>query len=475
MDIRQLRLEPIISVINNPHDFSKLKEFPWRPFYEKLLREYSREMLAIYYGNEFIGAMALDYSERIPELIFFEIKNTYRGRGFGRLSLFLLFNHLKKKGFDKIFIQTGRPEIYARMGFKFKKVEKRGIIINLDDYEGGRIPGTVHAPVTLIYTDEYLFHNYPKHPDTTQRVSQTIQLLREANILQFLNIIPPRPATEEELLMVHTKEHIHRVREASERGEFAGPNAPTIKETYRCALLSFGGALTAGELVNKYKRIFVLSRPPGHHAGRNMAKGFCFFNNMAGLALKLFKEGMRPMVIDWDIHHGDGTQEILYDKPIMFVSIHQKFLYPYTGFPEEKGEGPGYGYTQNIQVPPLITDEEYFEYFKTVTVIADEYKPDIILVSAGQDGLKEDKLSGTLLTPAVYYEMTKLVREIAENYAEGRIIILLEGGYALEKLAEANFEIIRALGGEELERLLHQQSRKHLQTPSYYNTPASIR
>jgi len=439
----KLKLTPVISFIKRDFPFKELKEYPWRGVYKELVQHYNRELLKIEYENVSIGAMYLSYEREIPELIFFEIARDYRKRGLGRNSLRLLFNLLKKRGYSEIFIQTGRPYIYERMGFKFRAVEKRGIIIDLDNFNADKIEE--RAPLSLIFSDEYLIHDIPEHPDKNLRISLTIEKLREEGLLNYLNIITPRIAKIEDLLLVHTKRHIENVEAISKMHKRAGPSTPAIPESYRCALLSYGGAIFAGELVEKYKKIFVLSRPPGHHAEREKAKGFCFFNNMAGLALKLFKSGYRPMIIDWDIHHGDGTQKLLYDKPIMFVSIHQKHLYPFSGYPEERGEGEGKGYNINIFVPPLTEDEEYLSIFKEVFGIAEQYKPDILLISAGQDGLKEDLLSGTQLTPRCYYEMAKIVNTISEAYCNGRLILLLEGGYALEKVAEANLNIIKGI------------------------------
>ncbi len=451
-----VELVPIISVIKNPASFDSLIEYPWQTLFEKLSKEYSSDLLAITKDGRQIGAMYLSYKQEVPELVFFEIEQQYRGEGLGRASLITLFHDLKEKGFDRISIQTGRPEIYTRMGFKFEVVEKRGIIVYFDEYDANILHS--NAPMTIIFTNEYLLHNYPEHPESTNRLSNTIRLLRESRLIKRINIIPPREATMEELQAVHTKEHIERIRRASENGEWLSSNTPAVKGTYRSAILSFGGAMLAAELIEKYRRIFVLSRPPGHHAEADVAKGFCYFNNMAGLAMKLFKMGYRPMVIDWDIHHGDGTQKLLYDKPIMFVSIHQKDLYPYTGEPSEIGAGEGMGFNVNIQVPPLVEDEEYMKSFERIIEIADEYKPDIVLVSAGQDGLREEKLSGTLLTTECYHHMARMVRDIADKWADGRIILLLEGGYALDKVAEANLKIINGICYRELEDSIHKRS-----------------
>ncbi len=439
-----VNLVPIITyeIKDYPFDNIYIPEFPWKPYYEKLTKLYSKEYYAIKVKEEIIGGMLLNFEEEIPELLFFEIDKKFRGQGFGKGALDLLLDKLKIRGYKKLFVQTGRPSIYERLGYKFEKVLNRGLIIDLYDPYPSHVE---KAPLTIVYSDEFLFHNNPYNPEVSERISYTINYLRIKNVLHQLNLIPPRLATEEELLKVHSGDLIEKVRKASENSSPIGRNNFVNKHTYNAARLAFGGALLAGEKIEQFKKVFVLCRPPGHHATKNEAKGFCFFNNMAGLAIYLTEKGYKPLIIDWDAHHGDGTQEILYDKPIMFVSFHQRNLYPNTGDESEIGTGKGMGFTKNFPLPPLIEDEEFLERFKCVREIADEYKPDIILVSAGQDAHRDEKFTGLMLTSSAYYEMTKIVNELAEKYCDGRLILLLEGGYNLDALAESNYNIVKAL------------------------------
>jgi acetoin utilization deacetylase AcuC-like enzyme len=222
-------------------------------------------------------------------------------------------------------------------------------------------------------------------------------------------------------------------------------DTPTHYLTFKSALLSFGGALKAGEIVEKRKKIFVLSRPPGHHAHRDFSHGFCFFNNIAGLAMSLYENNYKPLIIDWDAHHGDGTQSILYKKPITYISLHQKFLFPNTGKENEIGEEEGYGYNFNFPLPTGCDDEQFISVFLKVEDIIKEKKPDIILVSAGQDGHKNDPYSGLNLSSNLYKTLGKLVSIWANKYTEGRLILLLEGGYNLEILAICNANICEGI------------------------------
>lgn len=439
-----VELIPILKAEVREYPFTaiKLPEFPWKPFYDKLRKEYTKDVYAIKAQDGIVGGILVNYEDpELPELLFFEIDPLFRGNGYGKGALDLLINILKQKGFKRLFVQTGRPKIYERLGYKFEKVAHKGLIIDLYD----PYPTVIKkAPLSLIYSDKFLIHNNPYNPEKSERVAYTINYLRIKGLLHKLNLIPPRLATEEELLKVHSKGLVEKVKKASETLTPLGKNNFVSKDTYEVAKLAFGSALLAGEMVEKLKKVFVLGRPPGHHATKGTAKGFCFFNNMAGLAITLFEKGYRPMIIDWDAHHGDGTQEILYDKPIMYVSFHQRNLYPNTGSEAEIGIGEGQGYTRNFPLPPLVENDEYFEIFKNVYKIADEYKPDIILVSAGQDGHREEKVTGLMLTSEAYYEMAKIVNELSEIFAKGKIILLLEGGYNLKALAESNYQIVKS-------------------------------
>ncbi len=451
----ELALRPLITRQILPYNLpGKIKEYPWRSLYKKLKEDYNRELYTIVLKHQSIGGMLLDFKNPMPELVFFEIDPLERGKGYGRASVLLLIDMLKARGYDQIFIQTGRPYIYTGMGFIFEEKDHRGIIIDFEqhiiDFEqhslNAKSPKNKEKVLAIIFSEKFLIYDHPELPENKERIFHTINRLRTTNLLNKLNILSTKKANENHVLTVHSREYLTKFKEMAMAGKPIGPNCPANPDTFEIALLSFGGALMTGNLVEKHKRIFALCRPPGHHAHRDQAKGFCYLNNMAALAVYLFQKGYRPMIIDWDMHHGDGTQSILYKMPIMFVSIHQKYLYPYSGFEDETGEGKGKGYNVNIMVSPLTKDEEYLNSFRRVYDIADKYKPDIVLISAGQDGAHDDKITGTLLSIQCYYKMASIAREIADTYCNGRLIALLEGGYNLKSLAKANIEIIKGFG-----------------------------
>ena len=442
-----LRLETIVGVNLSSFPYGiKLQEYPWEEIYEEIKRRYTREMLAIVMDDSIVGLICLEVRESKVEIVFFEITEEVRGKGVGRAALDLLIENLKSKGYRWLFIQTTRPKIYNNMGYRFETIDNGHILIDL--YEPKQAPVyKENCDTCFIYSDKYLIHDYPYFPENGGRVAWTINRLEKEGLIKDANLIFPRAATREEISNVHDEELIDKVRECSKLKKPLTKDTACGKQSYELALLSFGGALMAGELIKEYRKIFVLNRPPGHHAGRNKTGGFCFFNNMAGLALSLWKRGYSPMIIDWDVHHGNGTQEILYYLPIMYVSFHQRYLYPNTGDEKEIGEGPGYGYTRNFPLPIRCGDREYIKSFVEVIRIAKEVKPDIILISAGQDGHKLDPMSGMQLSSEAYYEMGKIVGEIAEKFCSGRLILLLEGGYHLEANAEALAMAIKGIRG----------------------------
>ncbi len=442
----QVSLTPVDFSANLPPVLLMLDEYPWLAQAEAIKDGRSdRRMFLVVADTVAVGAMAIDFNRQPTELVFFEIQRKHRGRGIGRQAVLVLTEKLSQRNEEHLLIQTGRPSIYLGMGFQFETVGRSGILIataNPTRPLAGSSPDLV-----LIHAPEYTWHDTYDAPERPGRISTTIAHLETTDLMSRLKIVPPRYATFEELTSIHSPSYVQRVNEFSTRSEPLGINNPTCPDTYDIARLSFGGALLAGEKIEEWKRVFVLCRPPGHHATENQAMGFCFFNNMAGLALSLYNRGYRPMVIDWDAHHGNGTQTILYREPILVVSIHQKYLFPGTGEPDERGQGAGEGYNINIPVPPLTTDEDYLVQFRKIIPLAQWYRPDVILVSAGQDGHRNDKLSGLLLSSSTFQVMANLVRELAEQFAAGRIIALLEGGYNLQHLGQLNELVIRGLLG----------------------------
>ncbi len=454
-----ITLETVVTSRVNawPFDSLDLREFPWMARYKSLSERYTQEMLSIHCDGEPVGAMLLQYEE-IPELIFFEVSEFWRGRGVGQAALDILFERLREANYTELIVQTGRPEVYTRMGYQFRHIDQGHISINLFSSRPAHGYDPT-LPVCFIYSPKYLLHDYPNHPEHDGRVAFTLTRITKEGLLKNANIISPRLATEDEVLTIHSPELLEHVKQCSLENRRVSPDTPTGPESYNAALLSLGGAILAGELIEKHSLVFVLCRPPGHHAGRDKAGGFCFFNNMAGLAVSLREKGYRPMVVDWDVHHGNGTQEILYELPIMYVSFHQRYLYPNTGSEEELGHGEGLGYTCNFPMPIGADDDIYLEAFRSIHSIADEYKPDVLLISAGQDGHHRDKLSGMRLSSQAFHEMGRIAGQVARQHCEGRLILLLEGGYDLEANSDS---LARAIKGI-LAQALDEQRRSAAQ------------
>ena len=426
MSIEIVPLDPMEEA--DPPFHKGLIEYPWQAQAKSIRHGASRKLFAVTQDGRTVGAMAVDLTSNPAQLVFFEITKRLRGQGIGKQALLRLMEMLLRDDFTHLFIQTGRPIIYRNMGFRFIPEERRGVLIDLRrPLIERQVPSG--TPMVLVHDEAFSWHETHDLPEKPHRLSDTIQYLSSTGLLSSLAVVAPRHATADEVALVHDPEYVARVKRVSEREGQFGLDTPTCKETYDIARLGFGGALLAGEYLEEWRKVFVLSRPPGHHATRDKAMGFCFFNNIAGLAVFLQKRGYSPMIIDWDAHHGNGTQEILYEEPIPFVSLHQRDLYPWSGTPQERGRGRGLGYTYNFPLPPLCTDDQFLEAASHLPELVERHRPDVLLVSAGQDGYHRDKLSGMMLSAAAYVRITQLVTDLADRYCEGRLVFVLEGGY----------------------------------------------
>jgi acetoin utilization deacetylase AcuC-like enzyme len=260
-------------------------------------------------------------------------------------------------------------------------------------------------------------------------------------------------ASIEDVLEVHTREYIEFLREESKRGGIIDMDTNIPVGVFEKALLAAGGAIRGAKAVieGEVENAFAMVRPPGHHAKPHIGAGFCYINNIAVMVKWLLRRGLkRILILDWDAHHGDGTQEVFYtDNRILFISTHQIPLYPGTGYPQECGAGEGLGYTVNIPMPPGTGDEGYMmaieEVIEPLTL---EFEPEFIAISAGLDAHFTDQLTGLALTAMGYAEMFKWCVGIAEEICDGRIIAILEGGYSVEAaLPYTNLAIISAMAG----------------------------
>ncbi len=296
----------------------------------------------------------------------------------------------------------------------------------------------------IIYTEEFLKHNRDGHPENKYRLISVVDYLKEKGL--FKNVISPRKADEKSLLLVHDEELIKSVKLSSKLGINLDLDTYTNKYSYDVALYAVGSLIDAVDNIKENRFIFCLVRPPGHHATRNKSMGFCLFNNVAiGAKYARNKGFKRIAIIDIDVHHGNGTQEIFYNEDVLFISLHSSRLYPGTGFENEIGIGEGEGFNINIPLPPGTDDNNYLYAFEEiVTRVIDEYKPEIIFISAGYDTHQNDPLGNFYLTNYSYY---KIFRYLSKY----RVIASLEGGYNLNALALATYTSIKALLGEEVQ------------------------
>lgn len=295
----------------------------------------------------------------------------------------------------------------------------------------------------------------PNHPESADRLIYVEKHLRLSPVWQKCVHVSPKVATREELQKVHQSIYIQRVEESSRMPGarvLDSPDTFIAEASYKTACLAAGSALHLAEQVieGNIKNGFAIVRPPGHHAEKARAMGFCLFNNVAILARYLQGRGFaKIMILDWDVHHGNGSQNCFYDDPTVFYcSIHQFPFYPGTGAEWETGCGKGEGATLNIPLSSGKSDRDYLKLLdqKFYPACA-SFEPDFILVSAGFDAHRADPLGGMNLSEDGFYEMTNRVIEIADEFCAGRIISVLEGGYDLKALALCVENHLQALLG----------------------------
>ena len=294
----------------------------------------------------------------------------------------------------------------------------------------------------------YLRHETGPHVETPARLRVLYEMIAREGFGNRTLSITPRPATLEEVAMNHTPAYIERLRTFG-----AGHlNADTVlsADSFETALLAVGGGLNLVDAVmrGEIDRGFALIRPPGHHAEAGMGMGFCLFNNIAVAARHLLKtHGLRRIaIVDWDLHHGNGTQNAFYgEREVLYLSLHQSPCYPGTGHAGERGEGPGEGFTVNLPLPPGVGDDGYLAAFDALFLpLVDRYMPEIILVSAGFDAHRHDPLGGMELSAAGFGEMARRLMVAADRHCGGRIVFFLEGGYSLDGMTASVREILLA-------------------------------
>ena len=307
--------------------------------------------------------------------------------------------------------------------------------------------------LTLVSHPAYLEHLAgPGHPERPERLIAIEESLRTSGLWDGAMHLVPQEATEEDLVLVHTPEHIARVREACSLGVPLEPDTGTCPASWRAACLAVGAGIAAADAIvaGDIARAFCLVRPPGHHAESDRAMGFCLFNNIAVAARHLReRHGLeRVAIIDFDVHHGNGTEEIFHEDPsVLYCSLHQYGpnplnpmlpFYPGSGAHQETGSGAGKGATVNVPLPAGTTYADYLAAFREHALPRlDNFSPQILLLSAGFDAHTDDPLALLQITTREYEDLTRLLREVADRHCDGKVLSMLEGGYNLEALAAA--------------------------------------
>jgi acetoin utilization deacetylase AcuC-like enzyme len=308
----------------------------------------------------------------------------------------------------------------------------------------------------IVKDRRYLLHGAGvAHPETPQRLVSLYEMLENPDMAWKFNGIDARMATDEELARVHCGAYIEAI--AATAGKpltMLDPDTMATAGSYDAARLAAGGVLNAIDAVisGEVDNAFALVRPPGHHAQPATAAGFCLFNNIAvGARHALARHGMkRILIVDWDLHHGNGTQEIFYDdRRILYFSTHQYPAYPGSGALEEMGSGQGLGYTLNIPLRPGADDGFYLRLFREIlSPAALAFRPEIILVSAGFDTYIGDPLGEMRVTPDGFAYLTRVLLDLAEQCCDGRLVLVLEGGYHIQGLTRSVRAVLLEMLGE---------------------------
>ncbi len=292
------------------------------------------------------------------------------------------------------------------------------------------------------------------HVETPERLRAIYELFEEGRLKDACVRIAPRPATLEELLWNHTERHIQRI--AATEGQsssYLDPDTRTSERSYEAALLAVGGvfALIDAVFAKEVTNGFALVRPPGHHAEADRAMGFCLFNNIALGAHYLIRkyELKRILIVDWDLHHGNGTQRSFYNRPdVLYFSTHQFPYYPGTGNLTETGSGPGEGYTVNVPLSGGQGNADYEAIFQEILYpVAADYKPEMILVSAGFDIYHHDPLGTMSVTEKGFARLTRMLMDLANSHCDGRLLLVLEGGYNIQGQKSSVRAVLNELSG----------------------------
>ncbi|MCB1309363.1 MAG: histone deacetylase, partial [Leptospiraceae bacterium] len=281
------------------------------------------------------------------------------------------------------------------------------------------------------------------HPETSRRLVAIREMLAKQNFTGSMRNLAERTASPEEIALNHNRQYVDSVRERCAAGtRHLDTDTVISAKSFDAATLAAGAGLEASDRIldGELDRALLLVRPPGHHSLGDRAMGFCLFNNIAICARYLRKQGLeRIAILDWDVHHGNGTEASFYDDPhVLFISTHQYPFYPGTGAAADTGVGAGEGFTLNVPMQAGADTATYKKAFESLIIPRlNEFAPEIILISAGFDGHQRDPLAMINLDTEFFVWATQKVREVADSHCQGRIISFLEGGYDLQALAES--------------------------------------
>lgn len=312
--------------------------------------------------------------------------------------------------------------------------------------------------IGILHDERYRKHETGYgHPESPERLIAVGAGLEQSGVMPAALRIEPHPIDLAILEARHHSGYIERFRRACENQQriIDVPDSAICPASYEIALLAAGGTAEAARLIvrGEIQHAFCAVRPPGHHAEQSRSLGFCMFNNVALAADVVRREFAieRVLILDWDVHHGNGTQHAFYSDPaVLYISLHghPEYLYPGTGFPEEYGHGEGRGATMNIPFLPGATDEEYRKAFQTQVIPAIRaFEPQFFIISNGFDAHRLDPLGNMMLSDDMFKEMLERTLELADKYAEGRVLSVLEGGYNLEVLRFCVADHVKMLAG----------------------------
>jgi acetoin utilization deacetylase AcuC-like enzyme len=304
--------------------------------------------------------------------------------------------------------------------------------------------------VVLIHTERFAEHQTPPgHPERPER-AEVMDVVAARWRERGIDVVAPPEATREQLARVHDDAYLNVIEKTAGRAVKLDPDTYTSPESYEIALLAAGAAVDAVDRVMKgpHRAAMALVRPPGHHAERDRAMGFCLYNNVAVAAAHARANGVaRIAVVDYDVHHGNGTQHIFESDPsVLYVSTHQYPYYPGTGAAREVGSEAGRGFTVNLPLEVGAVDDDYRLVFDEVVLpVLRQFAPELLIVSAGFDAHERDPLGGMRVTTPAFGAMTMALRAVAEEYCHGRIVCVTEGGYDLHALAASIDAVVQTL------------------------------